>query len=78
MSYSLNAGWRITARNKVTGLPVSVYNTAEAGMDIDGGKWMAVCETHSANVGTSTQARALSAMRDVMSWCADCRKKVRA
>lgn len=73
-TYSFNnlAGCVVQRKSRVTKHLVGLYNTAQAGLDIDAGEWTTVCEEHSCTVGHRTYALALSHLGDPTGWCEEC------
>lgn len=55
-------------RLELTGL----YNGAEAGLDVDAGRWSTVCERHHAVCSHETLALANSHLVDPQGWCEEC------
>lgn len=69
----MSAGLRIgPRRNRVTHAFISVYDTAEAMLDVDAGKWTVVCESHHQTIATGNRAEAELAMATSTHWCSDC------
>lgn len=55
-----------------TGSEVEVLEAHPNGFDADGGKWAAVCWTHSAVVNCDTKKVAVSWLAHSDEWCEDC------
>ena len=69
-----NAGALESRRNRRTGLIVTLYRAAEAGMENDPETpYCVVCERHGTLVCMATREQARSAM-SVPDWCADCQE----
>lgn len=73
--YAKNAGYRagkLLQVGETMWCWVTVYNSAEAELDTEAGKWHVVCEQHGTTLATDLLADAKSAMWDSVSWCEEC------
>ncbi len=65
-------GLREWRRNRRTGTRVGVYDGAQAGMDVEAGRWQTVCEAHGAIISHRTLALARHHAAAPDEWCDTC------
>lgn len=70
-----NAGAKVSRVAKSTKTVVTLYDGIEAQMDVEGGRWQTVCDTHSNVVAHRSKSVALSHLSYPEEWCDDCQKE---
>lgn len=64
--------------NRRTGTVVTIYNTKEADLDLDAGRWTLICEDHDQTLGVDSRRCARSWMPAPENFCSECAKLVEA
>jgi hypothetical protein len=73
-----NRGLVVTRRSRATGLLVSVYRGAEAGIEDDPAlPYVTVCEAHGSAVCHSSKRLAVSWLAEPQTWCEQCQREQR-
>lgn len=62
----------VTRKCRATGARVTVTTAEQAGLDLDGGKWLTICEDHGNICYHATKALRDDHARDSSGWCEDC------
>ena len=67
------AGCVTQRRSRITGTLAGLYQTEQAGLDPEAGRWTTVCEDHATCVNHATLAAARAHLPDPTTWCELCR-----
>lgn len=68
-------GCVVRRRARQTGRLVGIYNSEQAGMCTDSGKWSIVCEDHATIIAHDTLPLAIAHASDPLGWCEECREE---
>lgn len=71
------AGYRKHRRHRPAGSVIVLLNASEAGLDTDGGEWVALCHTHGEAINLPLRVSAESWIKQPGNFCSGCQEAER-